>query len=60
LLLPIIFEEKEKTKKKKKNASYLGSGGMKTSFLAKKYYPTFKDDLLTERRIGNTDKIIVR
>jgi hypothetical protein len=53
LLRPIIFEEKEKTKKKKKNASFFGSGGMKTSFLAKKYYPTFKVDFLTERRIGN-------
>jgi hypothetical protein len=60
LLRPIIFEEKEKTKKKKKNASFFGSGGMKTSFLAKKYYPTFKDDLLTERRIGSTHKIKVR
>jgi len=44
LLRPIIFEEKEKTKKKKKIASFFGSGGMKTSFLAKKYYPTFKED----------------
>jgi len=53
------LKKKKNRKKRKRMPLFFGSGGMKTSFLAKKYYPTIKEVFFTERRIGITDKIIV-
>jgi hypothetical protein len=39
------LKKKKNRKKRKRMPLFLGSGGMKTSFLAKKYYPTIGDKL---------------